>query len=116
MEFDRLGIMLDCSRNGVLKVSSVKTYIDILAGLGYNCLMLYTEDTYEVDNQPFLGYLRGRYTQAELKELDAYAAQRGIELIPCIQTLAHLNAIVRWNAYKPFTDTRDILLAEDDEI
>lgn len=114
MEFDRLGIMLDCSRNGVLKVAAVKNYIDILARLGYNCLMLYTEDTYEVEGQPFFGYLRGRYTQAELKELDAYAAQKGMELIPCIQTLAHLNAIVRWNAYKPFTDTRDILLAEDD--
>ena len=113
MDFERLGIMLDCSRNGVLKVDSVKTYIDILAKLGYNCLMLYTEDTYEVEGQPFFGYLRGRYTQAELQELDAYAAEKGIELIPCIQTLAHLNAIVRWNAYKPFTDTRDILLAED---
>ena len=63
MEFDRLGIMLDCSRNGVLTVASVKRYMDILSKLGYNCLMLYTEDTYEVDNQPFFGYLRGRYSQ-----------------------------------------------------
>ena len=78
MEFDRLGIMLDCSRNGVLTVASVKHYMDILSKLGYNCLMLYTEDTYEVDNQPFFGYLRGRYSQEELKELDSYAAGKGI--------------------------------------
>ena len=45
MEFDRLGIMLDCSRNGVLTVASVKRYMDILSKLGYNCMMLYTEDT-----------------------------------------------------------------------
>lgn len=114
MDLQRLGVMLDCSRNGVLKVEAVRHYIDILAKLGYNCLMLYTEDTYEIENQPYFGYLRGRYSQAELKELDAYAAASGIELIPCIQTLAHLNAIVRWKEYKPFTDTRDILLAEDD--
>lgn len=113
MNYERLGIMLDCSRNGVLTVASVKRYMDIMAKLGYNCLMLYTEDTYEVDNQPYFGYLRGRYSQAELRELDTYAAGKGIELIPCIQTLAHLNAIVRWEAYKPFTDTQDILLAED---
>jgi len=113
MKFDRLGMMLDCSRNGILTVVSVKKYMDILAKLGYNCLMLYTEDTYEIEGQPFFGYLRGRYTQAELKELDAYGAEKGIELIPCIQTLAHLNAIVRWNAYKPFTDTDDILLSDD---
>lgn len=114
MDLDRLGMMLDCSRNGVLTVASVKQYMDILAKLGYNCLMLYTEDTYEVENQPYFGYLRGRYSQAELKELDAYAAGKGIELIPCIQTLAHLNAIVRWKEYKPFTDVNDILLCDDE--
>ena len=114
MSYEHLGIMLDCSRNGVLTVASVKRYIDIMAKLGYNCLMLYTEDTYEVDNQPYFGYLRGRYSQNELKELDAYAAGKGIELIPCIQTLAHLNAIVRWNAYKPIKDAEDILLVDDE--
>ena len=112
--FTDCGVMLDVSFGSVVKVASVKKYLNYMALHGMNLLMLYTEDTYEVEGQPFFGYLRGRYTQAELKELDAYAAQRGIELIPCIQTLAHLNAIVRWNAYKPFTDTRDILLAEDD--
>ena len=111
---ERLGIMLDCSRNAVLTVASAKRWIDILHRLGYNCLMLYTEDTYEIPGHPYFGYLRGRYTRQELQELVGYAAERGIELIPCIQTLAHLNAIVRWNAYKPYTDTRDILLAGDD--
>lgn len=114
MDIKHFGVMLDCSRNGVLTVASVKRYIRILSRLGYNCLMLYTEDTYEIPGQPYFGYLRGRYSQAELKELDRYAAQMGIELIPCIQTLAHLNTVVRWNAYKPFTDTQDILLAGDE--
>ena len=114
MDLQRLGVMLDCSRNGVLTVPSVKRYIDILNRLGYNCLMLYTEDTYEIPEQPYFGYLRGRYTQKELKELDSYAREKGIELIPCIQTLAHLNAIVRWSPYKAFKDTEDIQLAGDD--
>ena len=99
MDFKRLGIMLDCSRNAVMKVDSVKRYIDIMHRLGYNTLMLYTEDTFEVDNQPYFGYLRGRYSKAEIKEIDKYALSKGIELIPCIQTLAHLNAIVRWSEY-----------------
>ena len=102
MDLQRLGIMLDCSRNGVLTVPSGKRYIDILSRLGYNCLMLYTEDTYEIPEQPYFGYLRGRYTPKELKELDSYAREKGIELIPCIQTLAHLNTIVRWSTYKAF--------------
>ena len=114
MNFKHLGVMLDCSRNAVMNVTSVKKYIDILERLGYNTLMLYTEDTYEVDNQPYFGYLRGRYTQKEMQEIDAYAVAHNVELIPCIQTLAHLNAAVRWKTYKAFTDVNDILLCEDE--
>jgi len=108
-----LGVMLDCSRNAVMNVPAVKKYIDILKRLGHNTLMLYTEDTFEVENQPYFGYLRGRYTQEELREIDAYACTHGIELIPCVQTLAHLNAIVRWETYNTHTDVADILLCDD---
>ena len=114
--FKRFGTMLDCSRNAVMSVNSLKKWIDITADLGYNTLLLYTEDTYEVDDNPYFGYMRGRYTQAELKEVDAYAASKGMELIPCIQTLAHLNAIVRWPAYESHVDTNDILLAGDEAV
>lgn len=113
--FRRMGIMIDCSRNAVMNLPSLKKWIDIMADLGYNTLMLYTEDTYEVDNQPYFGYLRGRYSQKELREIDDYAFNRGIELIPAIQTLAHLNSIFRWHAYSGINDCNDILLAGDDK-
>ena len=61
ISFNKLGVMIDCSRNAVMSVPTLKRWIDITASLGYNMLMLYTEDTYEVDNQPYFGYLRGRY-------------------------------------------------------
>ena len=50
----RLGTMFDCSRNGVLKVGTVKRYIEYLALLGMNDLLLYTEDTYEIPKYPHL--------------------------------------------------------------
>ena len=112
--FRRLGTMLDCSRNAVMTVEAVKSWIDITANLGYNALMLYTEDTYEVTGEPYFGYARGRYSKAELKSINAYAASKGMELIPCIQTLAHLNAIARWPEYAPHMDVHDILLAGDE--
>lgn len=114
--FERFGTMLDCSRNAVMNVDSVKKWIDITADMGYNTLLLYTEDTYEVDGEPYFGYMRGRYSREELKEIDAYAVSKGMELMPCIQTLAHLNAIVRWPAYQPHVDTADILLAGDEAV
>jgi len=111
-----LGVMLDCSRNAVLKPEMVKKYASLIRKMGYNTLMLYTEDTYEVNNQPLFGHLRGRYSKAEIKELDAYCASIGLELVPCIQTLAHLENMFRWKVcYGDINDCDDILLAGDEK-
>ena len=107
--FDYFGVMIDCSRNAVPSVAGLKKFFDIIAKMGYNCAMLYTEDTYEVEGEPFFGYKRGRYSAAEMREIDEYAASVGIELIPCIQTLAHLNAIFNWKEYERIKDIDDIL-------
>ena len=76
IKFRRFGVMLDCSRNAVMNLPTLKKWIDLTADMGYNTLLLYTEDTYEVDNQPYFGHLRGRYSQKELKEIDDYAFQK----------------------------------------
>ena len=114
MKDRKLACMLDCSRNAVFHPEQVKRFADYLAKMGYNQLLLYTEDTYEIDDEPYFGYLRGKYTQAELKDIDKYCRAKGIELVPCIQTLAHLGAITRWKKYYEFTDVDDILLVDDE--
>ena len=58
--------------------------------------------------------MRGRYSKAELKEIDDYAYSFGIEVIPCIQTLAHLSCALRWPTLKDFSDTADIMLVDDE--
>ena len=65
--FRRLGVMLDMSRNGVMTVDAVKRFLNVMKKMGYNCLELYTEDTYEIEGEPFFGYLRGRYTAKEIQ-------------------------------------------------
>ena len=107
-----LGIMLDLSRNAVMNMDNLKNYLKIISKIGYNCVFLYTEDTYEVEGEPYFGYLRGRYSVEEMRELDSYAQNLGIEVIPCIQTLAHLTAISRWQQYS--MDTPDILMVDDE--
>ena len=111
--YKHFGVMLDCSRNAIMKVSAVKRMIDYLSKMGYNTLELYTEDTYEIEGEPFFGYLRGRYTGEEIKEIDVYAKSHGIELIPCVQTLAHFTALVRNGEYRPIVDCNDILLIDE---
>ena len=87
-KYERFGVMIDMSRNAVMNLNSLKNFITVLKKIGYNCVMLYTEDTYEIKGEPFFGYLRGRYTAEELREIDDYAFSIGVEVIPCIQTLA----------------------------
>ena len=114
-KIERLAIMLDSSRNAVMKPSVVKEYIDLIAKMGYNCLMLYIEDTYEIKGRPYFGLARGRYTQEELKEIDDYAFSKGIEVVPCIQTLAHLERIFRWSEFGKINDIDNILLVGEEE-
>ena len=40
------GVMLDCSRNGVMKPEAIERYVSLMAKMGYDTLMLYTEETY----------------------------------------------------------------------
>ena len=112
--FDSFGVMIDCSRDAIPNVEGVKRFLDAIAKMGYNVAMLYTEETYEVENEPYFGYKRGRYSMEELREIDRYAASVGIELIPFIQTLAHLNQLLRWRAYRhKIFDIDDILLIDE---
>ena len=110
----RFGVMLDMSRNAVKTVAELKRYMKYLSDFGYNMVQLYTEDTYEIEGEPYFGYLRGRYSAEELREVVRYAESLGIEVIPCVQTLAHLNAIFKWRKYHEINDCSNILLVEDE--
>ena len=111
--FAKFGVMCDMSRNGVMTVAACKEYIRHLALMGYNRFMLYIEDIYEVPEEPYFGQYRGRYTAEEIREIEAYCDIFGIELVPCIQTLAHLNAPFKWWWYAQIRDCDDILLLEE---
>lgn len=115
MEKKYFGVMLDCSRGAVMNVKHVKKFIDYISSFGYNMLSLYTEDTYEIDGEARFGYLRGRYTKEELKEIDAYAISKGVEVIPCVQTLAHLHQMFYWKEYAEINDCNDILLIGEEK-
>lgn len=114
-DFKRFGVMMDMSRDSVMNLPALKQLLSELGSMGYNTLMLYTEDTYEITDEPYFGHFRGRYSKNELREVVAHCDGLGIEVIPCIQTLAHLPAIFRWPRYARLQDCDDILLAETEE-
>ena len=111
-KFNYFGVMIDVSRNAVINLNTYKWYLPILKKMGYNCVFLYSEDTYYVEGEPYFGYMRGRYSEEDMQALDAYAASIGMEVIPCVQALAHLNATLRWGQIP--VDADDIMLVDDE--
>lgn len=115
LKFKRLGISLDCARNGRMKPEMIKKYIDIMSKMGYNTLLLYLEDMFEIEGEPYFGYKRGRFTTAELSDLDSYAKVRGVEIVAFIELLSHMERIRRWSKYNNLFDNDHILLCDSDQ-
>lgn len=112
--FKTVGVMLDASRGQVPNVKNIKMFLEYMAIMGMNLMMLYTEETYEIESEPYFGYLRGRYTKDELRECDRYALQFGIEMVPCIQTLGHMEQFLKWPDALKYADTEKVLLTDDE--
>lgn len=113
--FQRTAFMLECT-NAPYKVATVKKWIDLLEKIGYNTLYYEFSSVFEVDGEPYFNYLRPNYTKEEMKEMDAYARAHGIEMIPIIQTLAHLGHIFRWKAYGQIKDIDDVFLVGEPRV
>ena len=113
-KIEKLSIMVDMARNNVLKVDTIKKLIRYLAIMGYSKFKIYLEDVFDVIDEPYFGYLRGKYKKEELIEVVNYASIFGIEVIPCIQTLAHLNCLQFFCMYRWNFDIDDILLVDSD--
>lgn len=108
-----LGYMIDCARNAVPKISTLKQQVLNLALMGYTYIGLYLEDVFEIEGEPKFGSMRGRYTRAEITDLLEFSKDYGIKVIPYIQTLAHLNGIFKHREYQNILDINDILLVDE---
>ena len=114
LSFDGFGVMLDMSRNAVMRPDHLRRWMRRLCLFGFNRLMLYTEDTYRLPGEPYFGYLRGGYSPVELCQIDGWGKSLGIEVIGCIQALGHLEQALKWPSYDAVRDTPSVLLADEE--
>lgn len=93
----RRALMLDPARH-FLPVEDVKRYIDEMARYKYNVLQLHLTDDegwrMEVKSHPELTSKGEYYTQAQLKDLVKYAADRYIEVVPELDVPGHTRALL----------------------
>ena len=113
--FTMKGVMMDTSNYHIITVDGMKRYLDYLAVMGYNMAMLYTEDTVELEDYKYFGYMRGRYSEAELREMDDYAFDYGIEMIPCLECYGHMEKYLVWPEAAAIKDTGSVLLAREEK-
>lgn len=113
--FHTLSAMIDTSRCAVPTVRTVKRMIDHLAVMGYGVMLMYMEDTLTLPSRPYFGYMRGRYTEGELREIDDYADAYGIEVVPCLECYGHMECYLMWREAAPIKDTARVLLAREEK-
>jgi len=44
------------------KLTSIKFLIDLMVKMGFNRFYLGCSDMFEIENEPYFGYMRGRYS------------------------------------------------------
>lgn len=112
--FKNVGVFLDISRNAIPHVHKMKEFILHIASMGLNKLILYMEDSYELEGYPHLGYMRARYSISQLRDIDDYASSLGVEVVPEVQVLGHMTRYLQWFESGPIKDTQHVMLADDE--
>jgi hypothetical protein len=92
------GYMLDLSHGPFPKFDELKRQIEFLAQWKANQFYLYSETNIELDGYPLLSP-QARLSKAQVRELVAFARERFIDVVPCVELYGHLHDLVRLETY-----------------
>jgi hexosaminidase len=93
------GVLLDISRGKVPTLATLEKVVDFMVSMKLNLLMLYTEHVFRFRRHPLIGRDDSPMSASELRELDGYAAERHVELVPTLQSLGHMQHILKHARY-----------------
>ena len=104
-DFAARGLMLDVSRGKVPTEAQLRALVDLCVRLKLNVLMLYIEHTFRWRRYPQIGASADGFDAETLRALDAYAAARHVALVPNLQSLGHMEQILKLPAYAALAET-----------
>lgn len=104
-DFAKRGLMLDVSRGKVPTAETLRALVDLLARMKLNVLLLYVEHTFRFRRHPEIGAGWSPLEAETLRSLDAYAAMRHVELVPCLQSLGHMSHVLTLPRYAHLAET-----------
>jgi hypothetical protein len=97
------GTMVDMSHGPLPTVQEVKRQLDFLARWKANQYYFYSEDSIELKGFPLLDP-EGRFTQDQVRSIIAYARQRHIDVVPCLELYSHQHDLFRVERYSSLSD------------
>ncbi|MCU0670539.1 MAG: family 20 glycosylhydrolase [Myxococcota bacterium] len=104
-DFPKRGIMLDVSRGKVPTLETLCGLVDLCVRLKLNVLMLYVEHTFRFRRHPKIGAGAAPLDAETLRALDTYAAAQHVELVPNLQSLGHMEHVLKHREYQPLAET-----------
>lgn len=99
-----LGYQLDISRGKVPQMATLFRIVDILNKLGYNQFQLYTEHTFAYSRHEAVWCEASPMMPDEVRKLDAYCRDRGIELVANQNSFGHLEQWLRHPGYNDLAE------------
>lgn len=106
-DFARRGLLLDVSRDRVPTFASLLELVDLLSALRLNELQLYTEHTFAYARHESVWRDASPLTAHEVRDLDAYCHERGVELVANQNCFGHMELWLRHEAYRPLAERPD---------
>lgn len=94
------GFYQDVSRGRIPTVATVKRLIDRLSALKMNSLQLYIEHTHRFAEYSGINEELGFYTDDDIRELDRYAKEHCVELVPSLSSFGHLYELLQSPQYR----------------
>ncbi|EOD79878.1 glycoside hydrolase, family 20 [Grimontia indica] len=89
-DFPTRSVLLDISRDRVPTMETLKRLIDYFSALRFNQFQLYTEHTFAYQKHETVWRNYSPMTEEEIREIDAYCHQQGIELVANQATFGHM--------------------------
>ena len=97
--------MLDVSRNRVPRMDWLRHLVDALQALRYNELQLYTEHSFAYRRHLQVWEQASPMRPEEIRELDLYCSERGIELVLNQNSFGHMERWLRHDAYQHLAES-----------
>ncbi len=101
------GLQIDMAREYLPSVGMLRGLIDRAVDLKCNTIWLYLENRFRAPELEDLSP-PGGITPAQARALSAYAADRGIDLVPATNVLSHMEGWLRLERYAGFADGQQL--------